>query len=102
MIQITLSYLISFFLFFPYPQLILCSKLRFIEKQSILPKRIIVKAQKVRGEPGKSSVEMIQTSQYLNARHDNIKLLEDNIVKMFSDINCTFSFLSLQVNKNKN
>ena len=63
----SLSYLVSFFLFFfPYPlQLILCSKLRFIN-QSILPKRITVKAQKVRGEPGKSSVEMIQGKKCLN------------------------------------
>lgn len=58
----SLSYFGIFFLFFffPYPpQWILCSTLHFIN-QSVLPKRTIVKSQKVRGEPGKSSVEVIQ------------------------------------------
>ena len=37
----------------------------------------------------------------LNIRHDIIKLLEENISKIFSDINCTSVFLVSQGNRNK-
>ena len=55
----SLSYLVIFFLFFSLSTPV-DPVFHITFYQSVLPKRTIVKSQKVRGEPGKSSVEVIQ------------------------------------------
>ena len=52
--------LLSYFLSFFFPIHPSGSCVPHYVYQSVLPKRTIVKSQKVRGEPGKSSVEVIQ------------------------------------------